>query len=227
MLGDGRSVLAAGDASGAVGQLRDALALWRGAPLGNLAVVEQVQGEIRRLGELRSLAVMERTDADLALGAGAELVAELERLVAGEPLQERLCGQLMLALYRAGRQTDALALYRQMSRRLRDELGLEPGRALQRLERLILKQDPMLERPVLPPPVAGNLPVALSTRRDSLITADQVTPGWARDTASAVVAVSDGAGGVGRTPTEGGRAFRSSAGSRIGRRPERRLPEGR
>ena len=89
---------------------------------------------------------MDRIDAELALGRADELVPELERLVAGRPLQERPRGQLMLALYRAGRQADALAVYRQTRELLRDELGLEPSRALQRLERAVLNQDAELER---------------------------------------------------------------------------------
>ena len=111
----------------------------------DLALLEFAQPEIRRLEELRLLALMERIDADLALGADAELIAELEGLVASNPLQERLRAQLMLALYRAGRQAEALAVYRQTSEMLRDELGLEPSRALQELERLILAQDASLD----------------------------------------------------------------------------------
>ena len=88
---------------------------------------------------------MERIDADLALGADAELIGELEGLIASNPLQERLRAQLMLAMYRAGRQADALEVYRQMSELLREELGLEPSRGLQELERQVLRQDPALE----------------------------------------------------------------------------------
>ncbi len=89
LLGDGRGLLSAGDAMGAAAGLRDALALWRGAPLADLALIEHLQGEIRRLEELRLAAVIERIDADLALGAGGELVAELESLIAANSLQER------------------------------------------------------------------------------------------------------------------------------------------
>ena len=103
--------------------------------MADLAGVDCLQGEIRRLEELRLVAVMERIDAELALGGGAELVSELESLVVLEPLQERLRGQLMLALYRGGRQADALAVYRELSGLLRDELGLEPSVSLQELER--------------------------------------------------------------------------------------------
>lgn len=147
LLDEGRGLLAGGEAAGAAARLREALGLWRGSPLADLAGVDCLQAEIRRLEQLRLVAVMGRIDADLALGAGTELVSELESLVASEPLQERLRGQLMLALYRAGRQADALAVYRELSVVLRDELGLEPGEALKELERSILQHEASLHRP--------------------------------------------------------------------------------
>ena len=165
LLGEGRGLLAAGEAAGAAGRLGEALGSWRGPALADLAGVDCLQGEIRRLEELRLVAVMERVDADLALGAGGELVSELESLVGSEPLQERLRGQLMLALYRAGRQADALAVYRQLSGLLRDELGLEPSNSLRELERSILKHDVSLHLP----PAEGFGPspsaLAMSARR--------------------------------------------------------------
>ena len=145
LLSEGRGLLARGDAGAAAARLREALGLWRGPPLADLAVLEFAQPEIRRLEELRLLALMERIDADLVLGADAELIGELEGLVASNPLQERLRTQLMLALYRAGRQADALDAYRQVSELLREELGLEPSRGLQELEHRMLHQDPTLE----------------------------------------------------------------------------------
>ncbi|HEX3832153.1 MAG TPA: BTAD domain-containing putative transcriptional regulator, partial [Solirubrobacteraceae bacterium] len=145
LLSDARGLLGAGDAACAAARLREALALWRGPPLADLALLECVQPEIRRLEELRLLALMERIDADLALGANAALIGELDGLVAANSLQERLRAQLMLALYRAGRQADALEVYRQVSELLREELGLEPSRGLQELERRVLRQDPALE----------------------------------------------------------------------------------
>jgi WD40 repeat protein/DNA-binding SARP family transcriptional activator len=145
LLADGRSLLAAGDAASAAARLREALALWHGPPLADLALLECVQPEIRRLEELRLLGLMERIDADLALGGDAELIPELEGLVASNPLQERLRAQLMLALYRAARHAEALDVYRQMSEMLREELGLEPSHGLQELERRMLRQDPALE----------------------------------------------------------------------------------
>ena len=145
LLADGRGLLAQGDAASAAARLREALALWRGPPLADLALLEFAQPEIRRLGELRLLAVTERIDADLTLGADSELIPELEGLVASDPLQERLRAQLMLALYRAGRQAEALEVYRQVSELLRGELGLEPSRGLKELERQVLRQDRALE----------------------------------------------------------------------------------
>src|SRR5581483_864279 len=101
---------------------------------------------------------MDQIDADLALGRHAQVIGELEALVAAHPLQERARGQLMLALYRAGRQADALAVYRETSDLLRSELGLEPSRALQDLERSMLQQAPDLElAPPAGPPPAGPL----------------------------------------------------------------------
>ena len=141
----GRRLLAAGDAEGAAATLVEALELWRGAPLQEVAIYDFAQPEIRRLEELRLTATMDRIDAELALGRAEELVPELEQLVASRPLQERPRGQLMLALYRAGRQADALSAYRETRELLREELGLEPSRALQRLERAVLNQDRELD----------------------------------------------------------------------------------
>ena len=126
------------------GEPRDALALWRGAPLADFAYEAFAQSEIARLEELRLAVFEQRIDADLAEGRHTELVGELERLVAEHPLRERLRGQLMLALYRAGRQAEALEAYQATRRALVDELGIEPGPALQELERAILRQDPAL-----------------------------------------------------------------------------------
>jgi DNA-binding SARP family transcriptional activator len=130
--------------------LRQALALWRGAPLADLAFETFAQREIARLEELRLEALEERVDADLELGAGAELVGELEALVRDHPLRERLRGQLMLALYRSGRQAEALEAYLGARRALVDELGIEPSPALQRLYRSILRQEAGLERAPVP-----------------------------------------------------------------------------
>ncbi len=144
---EGRSALDEGDPTSAAAAFRSALALFRGPPLADLALLDFVQPEIRRLEELRLSALMDRIDADLALGRGAELVPELEGLVQANPFQERLRGQLMLALYRSGRQSDALDVYRRTRELLADELGLEPSRGLQQLERSILQHDPALDLP--------------------------------------------------------------------------------
>jgi DNA-binding SARP family transcriptional activator len=145
--------------------LREALALWRGAPLADLGFEEFAQGPIARLEELRLVAVEKRVDAELELGLHADLSPELERLVSEHPLREGLRGRLMLALYRSGRQADALGVYRETRRVLDAELGLEPSPALQRLERAILAQDPVLEpegvRPARPAAAAPTGTVTL------------------------------------------------------------------
>ena len=131
----------------AAATLRDALSLWRGPPLAEFASEAWAQPEIGRLEELRLAALEDRIDADLALGRHADVVGELEVLVSGNPYRERLCGQLMLALYRSGRQAEALAAYRDTRRVLDEELGLEPGQELRELERRILAQDERLSAP--------------------------------------------------------------------------------
>ena len=113
MLGEGRELLARGEAKSASEVLRAALALWRGPPLADLASEPFAQGEIARLEELHLAALEERIEADLALGRHDQLVPELEALVRANPLRERLRAQLMLALYRSGRQAEALETYRQ------------------------------------------------------------------------------------------------------------------
>src|SRR5437762_184799 len=137
----------AADAEPAVAaeRLRDALALWRGPPLADLAYESFAQPAIGRIEELRLVALERRIDADLALGRHAELVGELEELVEQHPLRERLRGKLMLALYRSGRQADALEVYRATRRALVDGLGIEPNPALQTLQQAILRQDPELD----------------------------------------------------------------------------------
>jgi DNA-binding SARP family transcriptional activator len=137
---------------GAAETLVEALALWRGAPLADLAYDTFAQAPIRRLEDLRLAVLERRLDADLACGRHSKVIGELEALVAQEPLRERFRAQLMLALYRAGRQADALEAYRAARESLVDELGIEPGPALRGLEQMILQQDPALdfERPEAP-----------------------------------------------------------------------------
>src|SRR2546423_348303 len=136
-----------GDADTAGETLRAALALWRGPALADLAWEPFAQAEVVRLEELRLAALEDRIDADLARGRHGQVVAELEQLVAEHPLRERLRGQLMLALYRGGRQADALAVYQRARRTPVEELGIEPGASLRRLERGILEHDPSLDAP--------------------------------------------------------------------------------
>jgi WD40 repeat protein/DNA-binding SARP family transcriptional activator len=142
---EGRRIRAAGDPATAAETLRRALALWRGPALADLDGEEFAQREIMRLEELRLAAVEERIAADQAVGRDSDLIPELERLVQEHPLRERLRGQLMLAMYRAGRQAEALVVYREGRRVLVEELGIEPGRALQELERAVLSHDPSLD----------------------------------------------------------------------------------
>jgi len=147
LVAEGRDAMEAGDARGAAARLREALALWRGPALADFAYQGFAQGAIARLEEERLEALEDRIDADLAIGEQAGLVGELEALTGEHALRERLQGQLMLALYRSGRQADALERYREARRALIAELGLEPGRGLQELERAILAQDPALDTP--------------------------------------------------------------------------------
>ena len=147
-----RSARERGDGASAAAGLREALALWHGPPLAEFAQEPFAAAETARLVEVRLGTLEDRIDADLALGRHGDLVAELEALVAAEPRRERLLGQLMLALYRCGRQAAALDAYRDARRLLGDELGLDPGPALQRLERAILVHDPELELEAAPPP---------------------------------------------------------------------------
>jgi len=125
-------------------KLRAALALWRGPALEDLAFEPFARDEVGRLEEARLAALEQRIEADLELGSAGELVGELEQLVGEQPLRERFRAQLMLALYRAGRQADALEAYQSARRVLKDELGLEPSEELRALQQAILQQDASL-----------------------------------------------------------------------------------
>ena len=162
----GAASLAGGDAATARRSLEEALSLWRGPPLDDVAYEGFAQGEIARLTELRAACIESLAEARLALGRHAEVVGELERLVAEQPERERLRAALMLALYRSGRQADALAAYRDGRRVLLDELGVEPGRSLRELEQAILRQDPGLDLPGEPPP-APVAPLPTITPREA------------------------------------------------------------
>src|ERR671928_1414283 len=141
----GRAALGIGDAATAAQALGAALALWRGPALADLALEEFAQGEAARLEELRLAVLEDRIEADLALGRHGPLVAELEHLIVENAFRERLRAQLMLALYRSGRQAEALAVYQRTRRTLVDELGIEPGESLRQLEQAILAHDPSLD----------------------------------------------------------------------------------
>ena len=139
----------------------DGLALWRGRAYEEFAYESFAQPEVARLDELRRHAIEARIEAALELGGGAELIAELQALVAERPLEERPRSMLMRALYRVGRQPEALATFREGTRLLGEELGLEPGPELRELERAILRHDPWL---AAPPPSLRSLVVASDTR---------------------------------------------------------------
>lgn len=138
---EGRELLGAGNAKDAVQRLEQALELWRGPGLAEFGSEPFARDAGARLEDSRLAALEERIEADLGLGRHTRLVSELEELVARHPLRERLRGQLMLALYRSGRQAEALDVYRRTRETLIDQLGIEPSPELQELERAILQQD--------------------------------------------------------------------------------------
>lgn len=150
----GHRRLAAGDALGAVASFDDALGRWRGPALADVAYDDGAQAEIRRLGEIRLSAVEGRIEALLAAGRHTEVLGEIERRCVEHPLRERLWEHRIVALYRAGRQADALRAFTEIRTRLVDELGVEPGPGLQRLQELVLHQDAALEGPAAAPPAA-------------------------------------------------------------------------
>jgi DNA-binding SARP family transcriptional activator len=150
LAGEGRRLLEEGDAEAASQRIREALALWRGPALADLAHEAFARADAERLEELRLAALEDRVDADLALGRHAGLVGELRELTVEHPLRERLRAQLMTALYRGGRQAEALEVFRDTRRALSEDLGIEPGPALRELEREILRHDPALGAPVPP-----------------------------------------------------------------------------
>ena len=145
LVASGRERLQVGDAERAAAQVREALDLWRGRPLADLENEPFAAGVTRALDESWLEALETRIEADLALGRHAELVPELVTLVGRHPLRERLRAQLMVALYRCGRQAEALEAFDDGRRRLAEELGLEPGTRLRRLQADILAQDPGLD----------------------------------------------------------------------------------
>lgn len=143
----GRRALESSDEAGASAALADALSLWRGPALADFAYEPFAQAEIARLEELRLACLEARIEADLALSRHREVVSELEALVTAYPVRERLRGQLMLALYRSGRQAEALTVYQDTRRALLEELGIDPSLDLKELEQAILRQEPSLTPP--------------------------------------------------------------------------------
>jgi DNA-binding SARP family transcriptional activator/tetratricopeptide (TPR) repeat protein len=207
---DGRQALTEGDPARAGELLRNALDLWRGPVLAEVAYADFAQSAIRRLEELRLAALEARVDADLRLGRHVTLIGELDALVAEHRLRERLHGQRMLALYRCGRQAEALEAYHDARRVLIDEIGLEPGPALQHLHEAILHHEVSLERnwagdaPGAPPALARHrprLPRALAAAAASpFVGRDQelarLQGAWARGARAVIVA---GEAGIGKT----------------------------
>jgi len=171
----GREALAAGEPAEAVARLREALELWHGRPLADFAYSQFAHAAIARLEELRVAALEDRIEAELQLGRDADLVGDLEALVREQPLRERPRAQLMLALYRSGRQAEALAAYQQARKLLADELGLEPSPTLRSLEQSILRHDPAMqpERPAALRPSRRQLP---ETRREVVVVSILFTP---------------------------------------------------
>jgi len=164
------------DPARAAARLREALALWRGPPLADFAYEPFAQTTIGRLEELRLATLEKWIDAELAAGREREIVGELRTLIAEHPLREGFRAQMMLALYRAGRQAEALEVYQQTRSLLVGELGVEPAPALQQLQRAVLAHDPSLERPLLqrpasitasvaPPPPAKRAPKKATARQ--------------------------------------------------------------
>ena len=201
---EGRRALAAGDATTAAPTLREGLGLWRGGALADFVYEPFAQAEATRLEELRLATLEQRVDADLALGRHHDLVAELRRLVDEHPLRERLWGQLMLALYRSGRQSEALRAYGELREVLAEELGIDPSPALRRLEEDMLQQRLALEAPVGPAPApvpAGPVqaPTNLPTRLTTFVGREDDIAEVARLCASTRLVTLVGAGGVGKT----------------------------
>jgi predicted ATPase/DNA-binding SARP family transcriptional activator len=193
LAGEGATALGRKSYGEASELLAEALVLWRAPPLADLRYDSFAQGEIARLEELRLAAVEDRIEADLGLGRHDQLVGELESLVSKHPTRERLRSLQMLALYRAGRQADALEAYRQAREALLDELGLEPGPELKELEQAILRQDEALSRRPLP---ESNVPVPVSSLVGRQRELDEITSALRNNTR---VLTLTGPGGSGKT----------------------------
>lgn len=216
LVAEGRNARGTGDLQEAATTFRRALALWRGEPLAGLDS-RVIRAAAARISERHIAVVEECIDAELELGRHRDLVSELTGLVAEYPLRERLRAQLMLALYRDGRRADALDAYRSARQTLIEDLGLEPGESLRKLEHAILTDDPSLiatagtsggdtprAAPVAPPPTPHMLPADILdfTGHDHLIEqarAQLCGPDRPADTTTAPIVVITGRGGVGKT----------------------------
>jgi DNA-binding SARP family transcriptional activator/Tfp pilus assembly protein PilF len=203
-------VLRAGQYEQAAAELREALALWRGKPLADVPCDHLLVRHLPRLEEVRLQALEGRIEADLGCGRPSEVTAELQALVAAEPLRERLHALLMIALYRDGRRSDALAAFRDARRVLVDEVGVEPGAELQQLHRQILDGDPALDAAVAaprawqpsPPVVPRQLPAAVAHfvgREPERSRLDELADAAGESAGAVVIAVIGGTAGVGKT----------------------------
>jgi predicted ATPase/DNA-binding SARP family transcriptional activator len=190
LVGAGQALVSGGETAAAEGRFRQALGLWQGRALADVCEVERLAREAARLEELRLAAVEGRVEADIALGLHGEVTGELEGLVAEYPLRERLWRLLVLALYRAERQADALAAYRRAREMLAAELGLEPGEELRRLEQAVLRQDVPASLSV-----RHNLPAPLT----SFLGREQDMAGMERLLGQARLVTLTGTGGTGKT----------------------------
>ncbi|HEX6358959.1 AfsR/SARP family transcriptional regulator [Actinophytocola sp.] len=149
LVAQGRAAIETGSTRWGVSLLREALELWRGRALADLVERGTIWSELAAVENERLLALEDCFDAELSCGRHREITPELEILTEAEPLRERLCQQFMLALYRSGRQADALNVYRRTRMALVDGLGIEPGRELQHLQHLILEHDLSIQAPML------------------------------------------------------------------------------
>ncbi|MEN3360348.1 MAG: hypothetical protein V7637_4330 [Mycobacteriales bacterium] len=204
----GRQALAAGRPADAAAQLAAALELWRGPAYVEFADTPALRAESARLDQLRLAALVDRIDADLAAGAGAQLVAELDGLTAQHPGNERLWGQLMTALYRAGRPADALAVYRRAREAIVDGFGLEPSPGLTGIHQQILAQDAALLAAGPSAAVGGRAPrpaqlpagvAAFTGRHAELADLDALLPAPGAEPGAAVISLVSGTAGVGKT----------------------------
>jgi DNA-binding SARP family transcriptional activator len=206
---DGTQALHAGDPARAQALLAEGLALWRGPAYADVAPTAAIRAEADRLNEQRLSVLESRIDADLALAHHAELVPELQALVEAEPFRERLWSLLMLALYRCGRQADALAAYRDLRARLDEELGVEPSRFVQELHQQVLTGELDLDHPVgeVPPPaprppLPRQLPADIADftgRSDYLRRLDALAPDSPGSPGAVTIVTVSGSGGVGKT----------------------------